>query len=161
MISSDMHKSGDMNTNLTLFCFAAVGFFLAAACNCKAQQSHTDEKTKVERRALAFFFTGASGLSHRTRKIEGRTPTFFFFSDARRDRAHLTAFPTYNLHEYAANVEKPNTRERLWVEHTRRPTSGLVSVKVTPPQLLRSLNQGRLSQESHRKPHNIAESRKK
>jgi hypothetical protein len=48
-----MHKSGDMNTNLTLFCFAAVGFFLAAACNCKAQQSHTDEKTKVERRALA------------------------------------------------------------------------------------------------------------
>jgi hypothetical protein len=56
-----MHKSGDMNTNLTLFCFAAVGFFLAAACNCKAQQSHTDEKTKVERRALA-------RLSHRTRK---------------------------------------------------------------------------------------------
>ena len=49
-----------MNTNLTLFCFAAIGFFLAAAYNCKAQQSHTDEKTQVERRALAFFFTGAS-----------------------------------------------------------------------------------------------------
>ena len=72
-----------MNTNLTLFCFAAVGFFLAAACNYKAQQSHTDEKTKVERRALAFFFTGASAckaqLSY-TEKNEGRAerrPSFF------------------------------------------------------------------------------------
>ena len=43
-----------------------------------------------------------SVIVHGKKRRPSRTPTFFFFSDARRDRAHLTAFPTYNLHEYAS-----------------------------------------------------------